>query len=357
MTMEENNHKKHKVINLRAMTQKIWGKRWLFVKVWVITFIVSCLWILPQPRYYSTEVSIVPESSDPTKGGGGLAALASNFGVNIGDGSSDAIYPQLYPDLFSSTQFLVGLLDIRVKSLDGEIDTDYYTYMKDYQEKNIWLAPIVWLKNICSFSKEEEPDIKAADGQRFNPFHLSEKTSSVVKAVESKIGCTYSRTTDVVTITVTDQDPYISAVLADSIKEHLQVFITDYRTKKSRIDYEYYKELTEEAKTAYEAAREEYAAYSDSHQNVSLQSFKTKEDNLENEMQLKYNIYTAMSTRMEEAKAKVQENTPAFTTLTNATVPIKPAGPKRMIFVAAMLFLATCGTLIKLFNKELAEWF
>jgi hypothetical protein len=46
-----------------------------------------------------------------------------------------------------------------------------------------------------------------------------------------------------------------------------------------------------------------------------------------------------------------------FTTLTNATVPVKPAGPKRMIFVAAMLFLATCGTLAHLFRQELKEWF
>ena len=74
-------------------------------------------------------------------------------------------------------------------------------------------------------------------------------------------------------------------------------------------------------------------------------------------MQLKYNVYTALNTRQEAAMAKLQENTPVFTTLTNATVPVKPAGPKRMIFVAVWLFLATCGTLFKLFKKELTEWF
>ena len=158
-------------------------------------------------------------------------------------------------------------------------------------------------------------------------------------------------------ITVTDQDPLICALLADSIKEHLQVFITDYRTKKSRIDYEHYRQLTEEARIAYDKARIAYANYADAHQEVFLQSVKTKKDDLENEMQLKYNVYTALNTRQEAAMAKLQENTPVFTTLTNATVPIKPAGPKRMIFVAVMLFLATCGTLFKLFKKELKEWF
>lgn len=355
--MNENNKEKVN-IDIQKIFQRILKERKSFLKVWVITFVLSCIWILPQPRYYTTEVSIVPEASDASASSGGLAALASNFGVDIGNGSSDAIYPQLYPDLFSSTQFIVGLFDIRVKTLDGEINTDYYTYLKDYQQKNIWSIPFIWMKmSISSLFKTEEPQIESVDGMRFNPFHLSKETNAILKAVEGNIDCTYSRTTDVVTISVTDQDPYVSATLADSIKEHLQIFITDYRTKKSRIDYEYYKGLTEEAKQAFEQARKEFATYSDAHQSVSLQSVKTKTDNLENEMQLKYSIYTAMCTRMEEAQAKVQENTPAFTTLTNATVPIKPAGPKRMIFVAFMLFMVTGIKLILLFKKELVEWF
>ena len=234
----------------------------------------------------------------------------------------------------------------------------YFTYMKDHQQKNILFEPfrmaIDWVK---SFFKEDEVRIPGKDGQRFDPFRLSKSDNDVITKVGDKIACTYSRTTDVVTITVTDQDPLVCALLADSIKEHLQVYITDYRTKKSRIDYEHYKKLTEDARASYDEARIAFARYADSHQDVFLQSVKTKMDDLENEMQLRYNVYTALNTRLEAAQAKVQENTPVFTTLTNATVPIKPAGPKRMIFVAAMLFLATCGTIGYLFRTELKEWF
>ena len=147
------------------------------------------------------------------------------------------------------------------------------------------------------------------------------------------------------------------ALLADSIKQHLQDFVTEYRTKKSRIDLEYYEKLTAEAKAMYDKSRLKYAAFSDASTNVSLRSVELKMQDMENDMQAKYNIYTAMSTRLEAAAAKVQESTPAFTELKNATVPIKPAGPKRMIFVAVMLFLATCGTIIHLYRKELKEWF
>ena len=349
--------KKKLNIDIKKIVKTALQRKWLFVKVWVITFVLSCVWILPQPRYYTSEVSIAPESTD-MKDAGSLASLASNFGVSLGNGSGDAIYPQLYPDLFASTQFMVSLMDIQVQTMEGDVNTDYFTYLKDYQQKNILFEPIRLVVNWAkSFFEKGEPSIPGKDGQRFDPFHLSRSDNDVITKAADNIACTYSRTTDVVTITVTDQDPLVCALLADSIKEHLQVYITDYRTKKSRIDYEHYKKLTEDARVSYDEARIAFARYADAHQDVFLQSVKTKMDDLENEMQLRYNVYTALNTRLEAAQAKVQENTPVFTTLTNATVPVKPAGPKRMIFVAAMLFLATCGTLAHLFRQELKEWF
>jgi uncharacterized protein involved in exopolysaccharide biosynthesis len=348
---------KNKTIDIKQIWAALWSKRKLFFKVWGITFVLSCLLILPQPRYYTTEVSVAPESAE-AKEAGSLASLASNFGVNIGNGYSDAIYPQLYPDLFESTKFIVGLLDIKVRTKDGEVETDYYTYMKKHQKKNILLWPFNTFKSwITSFFSEPEEEIKGKDGKRFDPFELSKSTNGIVKNVQKNIKCNYSRTTDVVTIVVTDQDPLVCALLADSVKQHLQDFVTEYRTKKSRIDLEYYTKLTAEAKANYDKARLKYAAFSDASTNVSLRSVELKMQDMENDMQAKYNIYTAMSTRLEAAMAKVQENTPAFTELKNATVPIKPAGPKRMIFLAAMLFLATCGTIVYLFHKELIEWF
>ena len=235
-------------IDLMKFGRALLDHKKLFWKVWIATFVLSCLWILPQPRYYTTEVSVAPESAE-SKDMGGLASLASNFGINVGGGSADAIYPQLYPDLFTSTRFLVDLLDIQVTTLDGEISTDYYTYMKSHQKKNILFVPfqyvIDWVKSLFA---EEEAAIPSTDGKRFNPFHLSRETDEVVKKVMDNIECTYSRTTDVVTISVTDQDPLVSALLADSIKEHLQNYITEYRTKKARVDYEHYKQQANEAR-------------------------------------------------------------------------------------------------------------
>ena len=123
------NDKKQK-IDFSKLIRSLWGHRKRFLKVWIWTFVLSCIWILPQPRYYTTEVSISPESAEGNAAGS-LASLASNFGLDIGRNASDAIYPQLYPDLMSSTEFLVGLLDIHVTTLEGDVSTDYYTYLRE----------------------------------------------------------------------------------------------------------------------------------------------------------------------------------------------------------------------------------
>ena len=84
-----------------------------------------------------------------------------------------------------------------------------------------------------------------------------------------------------------------------------------------------------------------------------LQSFISKRDEMENEMQLKFNTYSAMRTQYEAMLAKLQEKTPAFTTLQNATVPIRPSKPKRMIFVLGMCVLAVFGTSLWIIRKSI----
>ena len=173
---------------------------------------------------------------------------------------------------------------------------------------------------------------------------LSEFDYNLVESVKSKITCNVDKKTDVISITVKDQDRLVSATLADSVRQHLQEFIINYRTSKARLDVNHYQHLADSAKKEYDEAVAQYSEYCDLNQDIILQTAISKRDKLESDMQLKYNTYTAMCTQLEAMKAKLQERTPAFTTLKNATVPIKPAGPKRMLFVIGMLLLSTIVT-------------
>ncbi len=341
MISEMDNNEQH-TLDLRKVVRTLWDNRRTFYKVWIWTFILSCIWILPQPRYYSCEVMLAPEMSGEDMGGG-LSSIASSFGFNIGGiGGQDAIYPELYPDLFESPEFIVGLYNIQVKTKNGDIATDYFTYMKDHQKKNLLTWPFVWtMKKIKSLFEEEDSNSSQLGASDIDPFMMSRKNYELMKTVINKISCAIDKKTSVISIKVKDQDPLVCATMTDSVKSHLQDFIIRYRTSKVSEDVQHYQQMRDSAEWAYDRAMEAYSKFCDTHKNPTLQSYQSERDKLESDLAVKQNSLTAMETQLQATRVKLQEKTPAFTTLKSATVPVKPAGPKRMLFVLGMLILAT----------------
>ena len=352
--MEQNKNSELEVIDLRLVAARLWSRRRLFLRVWAVTFILACAWILPQPRYYNVKVVLAPEAGGQGAAGG-LASIASSFGVDIGGmQSEDAIYPTIYPDLFESKDFIVGLFDIRVKTLDGTVDTTYYRYLDKYEKRNPITRPFNKAKNMISRLLDNDSQAQG-NGSVINPSRLTKRQEAICNKIKKDISCDVDIKTDVITITVTAKDAQVCSTLADSISSRLQQFITDYRTSKARRDLAYYQQLTDEAKASYDSAVATYSRYCDQHSNIILQTAISKRDELENEMSMCQSTYTAMNTQLQACKARVQERTPAFTVLQSASVPNKPAGPKRMIFVAIMLMLATVGCGCYIFRHNIKE--
>lgn len=187
---------------------------------------------------------------------------------------------------------------------------------------------------------------------KVNPFRLTKEQMAIVEAMEKNVVCDVDNKTLVITINVTDQDPLIAATMADSVQVHLQQFITDYRTRKARIDLAYSQKLYQEAKERYEKARVKSASYNDANMHVFMNRVRSEQVKLENELALQYQAYSQVVTQLQLAEAKVQEDTPAFTLLQPATVPVKKAGPKRAITCLALLFLAFLATTLWTIHRE-----
>lgn len=323
----------------------------LYLKVLPITFVVGCIIMLSIPNYFKCEVKLAPELST-SRSASSLSAMAAQFGLKMGAsamGNTEALYPMLYPELMGGTDFKISLFDVPVHKKDSTRTMTYYDYLVNEQKSPWWSAAISGtLKAIASlFVDKVEEKPKAID-----PFRLTKKQDRIAKALDKMVICDVDNKTLVISIGVTDQDPYIAACIADTAKKRLQDFITDYRTKKARVDLDYTRKLYGEAKNRYEKARRLYAEYADANQDVIYQSARIKLTDLENDMQLKYNAYNTLAQQLQSAEAKVQEETPSFTTLQSATVPVKKAGPARAKMVLVFLFLAFLGTSVWILHKE-----
>jgi hypothetical protein len=345
------------VIDLRDIFAKLWNNKRLYTIVLVASFLFGLLWIMPKPRFYKTNVSLAPEPGSGNSISGSMSSIASSFGIDLGDMQTmDAIYPTLYPDLFATSNFIVSLFDIKITTQDGILTTTYYDYLDKHQKKDPWDIPKGWVSK--QINKLMPATINGNRGNTkggINPFCLTKRQDEIVNKVRNNITCSIDRKTNVITITVEDQDPLICATMADSVRERLQQFITDYRTSKARKDVAYYEGLTRKAKAEYERVRQTYVAYADANTDVVLESFRSKQEDLENEMQLRFNAYTAFNTQLQQARAKLLENMPAFTTIQAASVPIKPAGPKRMFIIIGIMFIAFAFTTVWIIRKDLEQ--
>lgn len=339
----ETENSKSKVVAILDICHLVWAKKW-FVLIFCSSIIaLTAIFIFSLPRTFESETILVPEVASPTAGGnlsGGLGSLASLAGVKLGGSTEDALYPELYPKIISSSEFLTSLFNIQVQPKGKNVKVFLYDYLTFLQEKPWWGGIIKDKKQPLPLSR-----------QTINPDRLTKEQEDVTKAINKSIVCMVDKKTDIITIDVTLQDPEIATTVANEVKTRLQKYITEYRTNKAQHDLQYAQQIMEETGRKYRQSQRQYALYSDANQDVVLSTYRQEEDRLENEMQLAFNAYSQATTQVQLAQAKLQERTPAFTTIQPATVPLKPNGPKRMITVILMsilsFFMAVSWILLK----------
>lgn len=334
----QKNFSSQEEIDLLELALKVWGERKFVLKACGYAVLIGLVIAFSIPREYTANAMIAPELSD-NKTTGGLSSLAAMTGFNLNATSTaDAIYPDLYPDIVTSTPFITGLFNVQVKDLDEEVDTTLYCYLNEHQRVPWWTlitsAPFKALGWVISLFTEEEKEDAILD-----PFHLTKEEADIVKELSERINVSVDKKTGVTTLSVTMQDARISACLTDTVVRRLQDYITEYRTTKARQDFQFQEKLFERKKKEYEKAQENYAKFADANKNIILLSYRAEQERLENEMRLAYQVYTSVAQQLQMAEAKVQEITPVYTIIEPATIPIKASKPRKTLMLLGIVFL------------------
>lgn len=309
-----------------------------------IGLIIGILIALGTPKQYTVSITLSPEMGSG-KSGSGLASMAASFlGGSIGSDSPDALNATLAPDIVASTPFLLELFDARVVSQDKQIDTTFTAYLDE--QKSSWMgyvlkAPGMAISGIKSlFSEKKE---KTATIQK-GAIELNEKDAAKLEGLRQQITADVDKKTAITTLSVTLQDPKVTATIADSVVSKLQQYITAYRTSKAKEDCQYLEKLYKERQQEYYDAQQRYARYVDANSNVVFQSTLAERERLQNDMNLAYQVYSQVAQQLQVARAKVQEEKPVFAVVEPAVVPLNPSGTSRKVIVLGFLFLAVAFT-------------
>ena len=356
-----NNHNDEELeIDLMDLLRKVIGIRKKIYKAAGIGLIIGVIVAISIPKQYTVEVTLSPEMGNNK--GGGLSGLAASFlgsGVSMGDGT-DALNASLSADIVSSTPFLLELSNMKVP-VSGSEEISLSSYLDE--ESSPWWSYVIGfpgmvIGGVKSLFIEDEDESIFSDKASQGTIELSKKESQKIESLKKKIVASVDKKTSMTSVTATFQDSKVAAVVADSVVKKLQEYIIDYRTSKSKEDCLYLEKLFKERQQEYYEAQRKYADYMDSHDNIILQSVRTEQERLQNDMSLAYQVYSQVAGQLQVARAKVQEEKPVFAVVEPAVVPLEPSGTSRKVYVLAFIFLSVCIVISwNLFGKDLLSKF
>lgn len=339
--MTENNkiHEEEiKEIDLIVLFRKLYSNRKKIYKSIGIGIIAGVIIGFSLQKEYQVSVSLSPESG--ITGTSGLSGIASMFGLGSASAGfgEDALTFNMFPEIVKTNPFALEMLQIPIQTQKGD-SIILYDYL-DTEKKPWWShvigAPGMLIGGIKSLFKEEQKDsIKAID-----PFRLTPEQNGRIGMLKNILKVETDKKSNMTKVTVSLQDPLAAAIVADSAVHKLQEYITDYRTRKAKQDYDFQLSLCEQYKKEYFEAQQEYAKFADANRNVILQTVTSEKDRLQKNLSLAEQIYSQSMGQLQVLRGKLQEAKPVFAVVEPATVPLFPTSPNKMFIIIVFAFLA-----------------
>lgn len=347
----------YREIDIMALFKKL-SSNWKKLLAWVgIAAVFGLIVGYSIPKTYSAQAKLAPEIVQ--KSSSSMNSLAALAGVNLNNMAvTDAMYPDLYPEIVNSVPFVVELFNMPVTLVEKKdtVNTDMYDYLLNYNKSPWWSCVIGfpfkvlgWVKNI---GKEKEDEVTGH--AEVDPYHLTLEQGRIVKALAESISIAVDKKTFLISLSTSAQNPKVAADLCQLVASNLQKYVVNYRTEKSRHDLAYYQQLNEQAQKEYFDAQQRYARYVDANQGVVFQRVLIERERLQNEANLKYQVYNTTSQQVNNAKAKVQMETPVCAVIQPPTIPLKRSKPSKAKILVAFMFLGFCfGSVWYLWGKDL----
>jgi LPS O-antigen subunit length determinant protein (WzzB/FepE family) len=292
----------------------------------IIGLIIGASYVFSKPNIFKVEVTVMPEIQN--KNTGGLGAVSAFTGLGFDNANApDAIRPDLYPNVLQSVPFALNMLGQPVysKKLKTKIT------LQEFINKTSTVSFLDKIFGLFAISdgedKEEEPN-KMNNSQAIQ---LTKEQDGLVKAVQGSVVSAYDKKTGILTITAIEPDPIVAATVAQLSLNYLTNYITAYRTDKARKRVIFLTRQVGDAKQRYQTAEYALSNYRDRNRSLFLNTAKLDEQRLQADYLLEQSVYSDLAKQLEQAKIKVEEDTPTFKILEPPTVPLRKSGPKRTL--------------------------
>jgi len=343
-------------IDLVEVAGKIWNRRMTIVKFVMVGTVLGVFYALASPKEYRSVATLMPEYEAGS--GGGASSLLQQYGSLLGisggtySSNSNAIRVTLYPNIVQSSGFQMQMMyqPIYFSDIDSTVTIfDYFTELRKpgilsmISEYTIGL-PMKVIGGLMNLISEEEDDIilDSLPGTESQILRLTKAEFEMIEMLRQNITASLDVETGIVSVSVTMPDTQAAANIAEYAITLLTEYLVDYRVGKELTNLEFIETQLSEATKRFENAQEELASFREQYRgNLSVRT-QTEEQRLQSNYQVAFNLYNTLIQQREQAKLKVQEQTPLFKTLEPVQV---PQDDESSGFFTLFIFVAVSGIL------------
>ncbi len=330
-------------IDLIALIKTIWdGRKTIYYSVGICIFIGLLIAFL-SPAKYTASATLLPSSENKSSNMGGLGALAGMAGINLGSmmGQSEGIPAEIYPQVVNSYPFMNEFIHEKFHFEEYENPISIYDYVVADSIPSIgsqivkYTIRLPWTLKNAIFSGEDELTTKAQD---IGVLSLSVEELMALESMFEVIQIDVDDKTGLVNVSVEVEEPVLAAQYVQKAIELLQEYIIEYKTKQARENLNFVQERYNEKKLEYEQAQLAFFDYKDSHRNIISERMDPELQTLSDAYDMASTVYKGLAQQLEQAKIAVKEETPVFTVLEPAKVPLEKSAPnKKMIFIISII--------------------
>lgn len=323
-------------ISLLRTAKNLWNRRKTLLKIILIFFLLGLFLAIFSPATYNSGVKFLSQTSSASRAGGNWSGLAALVGINLNANTeSGEIPPNIYPKILNSITFQRKLMEtpLKFKGIDSAVTfREYYTniakpdVVTTVKKYTIGLPGqiIKWVKG----SKEGTGGAKS-DTLIF----VSKKEQRISNLLKENVSFSIDETDGVITINTVMPEAIPAAQLAQQAQILLQQEIIKYRIAKAQDQMDFIEKQLDIEQENFKASQTRLANYKDRNRFISTEQSQIELRRLQSEYDLSYSIYSELQRQKIAQNIQVKKDTPIFTTINPASVPVEPATPNRLMLI------------------------
>lgn len=362
-------------VDLVDLGKELWERRKVILISGLVAFFIGILVALMTPEEYTAEIVMMPQTSSSASDGinsgllkqFGLGGIAGGMGSV---GNSGSISANLYPNITQSTPFCLQMMDqsFHFVTLDTTVSlsnyfvnlqgTSFIDHVKTYtlglpkllikipasiinifKNDNVQLETLVQENTSILSLTVQDSSLSGLESTlyMYKPITITSQQQKVIKELQDRI-TTSVEPNGTVMVSVKMPDPQVAAGVTEAAAIFLTTYIKDYRVNKALEDLRFIEEQYKDKEARYNLTQQKLANIRDRNANIVTERAKIELERAQTDFDLASNLFQSVAQQLEQARIKVQEETPLFKVLEPVQVPLSKSEPNVELIIIMYLF-------------------